>query len=795
MEKTLRIDLMPPCGQSREAMRCVNLMPAPDGESLCPAPLPAPADIPAGWRPLAAVACAGVSRNLAVRGLSVGIVSRGRVDRPLVLDAAPECVTQCGQYLYIMTSLSSWQLRIDPDLGLTRVNAAGPSMPLLSAVAETPAHMRVQPVALSRDYAADERLLPADSSRITRAVCEAYEEIDREVRAAGMFWHPVVAYVRALDINGREVLATEPRVLCHPSGLEAPDSIVFGSRDGAVTSAATVDVPRWSLRAEFPAVAPGSSTVAAYEVVCSPMLYTADLSREPVVSRPRRADSDSFCSVSFIPTRVTPPVRFGTGAVLSRLVGRLPALASAALRVSASATASQCSVPPLPASSVVAEVKSLEAVERTSPAARSYARAMFAAPHSFRAAKVARSGSCILWADITVDRFCGWDPRHLATSFSPTPWHGCVEVRFADGSSRVAACDAADHCPAALSPLLSYPAPDAVSMTVTISSGGVTRRRVFPLTADPSGTRAVYIDPSLKPVSPSDALEAYAVPAENPAAVTFPSCIAAADADSPLCLLGSATLAADSINALMPMPTGQSSWDYGRTRFYVFSSGGILMVNADTSRNSLSLSLLDSRVVDTPQAVTLCEEGVAAVASGDVVVLAGSKVSRIADIPSTRALVWVHSHHELWCLGDTFTKVLCMDRGRRVYEMSTVFVPSQAVPGYVVRASDGTVCVAGHASATPVDILWQGTVDLGREVRGSVMVRADIGGTFDSLAVDLRREVAGRTAPAPELLMSAAGQLVAPLARRVWLSPLRRLNVSISATGSDIALASITVKT
>lgn len=236
------------------------------------------------------------------------------------------------------------------------------------------------------------------------------------------------------------------------------------------------------------------------------------------------------------------------------------------------------------------------------------------------------------------------------------------------------------------------------------------------------------------------------------------------------------------------MHTGQSSWDYGRTRFYAFSSAGIHSLSTDVTRKTLSLSLLDSRVVAGSRAAAVCEEGVAAVASGDIVMMSGSKVSRIADIPGTKALVWVHSHHELWCIGDNFTKVMSFDHDKAVYELSELYDPERSGSGYLTRASDGVCCTAGHGSGCEVDFEWRGVLDLGRTVKGLSGVALYAGGDFASLRLDVSRESMGMVAPRPEVGLSLSGSLAAPVVKRIWHAPLRRLDVHLTGRATDCRL-------
>lgn len=771
--------------------KCVNLMPGADG-ALVPAGAPVQAPVPAGWSPLTKISRGGYEHLLVSSGTSVGFVNRGKVENPVQLDGNPQCVEQVGDYIIVMSDTRAHTLRVSDNLQLQEVDD-NPAMPILTARAEPSAHYTVPPILLGREYAPVEALSASDTSRLRSAAIEAYESIDREVRASGMFWHPVIAYVRALDINGREIVATEPRVLCHPAGQQWDESLVFSSADSRTTGAVGIEVARWSMHMIFPDAGANASSVATYEVVCSPMLYAADPSLTPFVDRPRRADNDAFCSLTFQRSAVAAPSRTGTSRAIYRLLGGIDRIGRVCISHPAATCGAEIEVSSAETATVAEQLKELGRAISGEYAPEPYSKVMFRAPHSFAARHSAQSGSCLMWGDLRVNRFRGWDIDQYAVCHSSAPWHGCVEVEFADGSNCVTTADRISGCPVALSPVVSYPSPDAVRITFTLSSGGIVKKASFPLTPDPSGKRSVYVESSLKPYAPAPTEAPYVVATSRTVVLEFPGYLAAADAASPLRLISAAGLASGEVRGVTAMHSSQSSWDYGRTRFYAFSPAGIHSLSVDISRGTLSLSLLDGRVVAHRRATASCEDGVAAVASGDIVLMSGSRVSRIADIPGTEALVWVHSHHELWCIGRGFTRIICFDNEKATYDLDINFDPESSKAGYLKKDDDACIFLAGHAGGEGVKGLWEADVQLERKVFGPVTLEAGASGVFDRLAIDISRLSLGTVAPSAELRLEMRGELTSAVRRRMWLMPCSSLRIRLETEGVAYRLSGIKI--
>ena len=334
------------------------------------------------------------------------------------------------------------------------------------------------------------------------------------------------------------------------------------------------------------------------------------------------------------------------------------------------------------------------------------------------------------------------------------------------------------------------PAPDAVSITIGVrTAGGLGSTGTFALVPDPSGQRSVYVAPGAKPFSLGNTSPQFAVPEAKPAQVSLAGYIALARTSMPQRLLCARHAGVGRILALHAALAAQSAWDYGRSRFHIFADTGLYSLKADTGRRSLSATPVDSRVLDSPQALADTDDGLAASLSGDIVLLSGNTCRTLMHLPGVSGMAYAHSHHELWCITSATTEVLCADYGYARYTMTQTLDPTATVnnPGgdALITDTGGNVRRADHSEpVTAVDIEWSGGISLSRLARGIAAMRADITGTFSPLTIAVHRRTITRICPAPELQLTVDGPLRSPIGRRFMHIPMREVQIRITATAS-----------
>ena len=683
--------------------------------------------LPSGWQPFAAIA----GNYLLTRGLDIAVATpAGKLSAPVTLPAAPLCAAIAGTTLIIMTPAGPSSYTLNPDTpALTPL--AAPSATTLGIIARSAAPVSVD--------------LPAvKTSQIPSAVIQAIYRLDDAVSAEGLQWQPVIAYITATTPTGNPIITTEPKLITAPDGIEFSGNIPLHSNDGDTTLATTLETPAWQLIVIGDNDLRAACPDAAITLNVATILPRFDLSRTPAVIPRRRADDSAFCTVTLAPSRFSAAARPGPG--------RQAAIASAI------ATFDSSGVP------------------KSTP--RSYTSVMLSPPHSFIARHAAVAPGIVLWSDPTVSRALPPCASTFAAATGSVAWHAAVKVTFADGSSLVTATEGLDNAPLSFGPILSYPAPDAVSIHIIVkATGHPVRSGTFPLSPDPSRRRAIYIHSTLTPFTLPDTPAAYTIPAQQPAAVHFPGTIAAAPASAPLAPASLATLPA--INALAAPTASQTAWDYGRSRFYAFTASGIHLLNVDLTKPRISTSAIDRRVVAAPCAVACCDDNIAAIASSAVISISGARTSYIADAGTATALAWSSAHRELWLISADSTYIISPTT-THTYNLSDIFIPA-ATAGNLLLDPQGYCRLPDHNDAPgTVDIALTTSVTLPQPLINPGRLTVDAHGRFTPLTITVTRH----GAPAPDTTVTLRGPLRSPVTRTLILPPSRRYTIALTATAS-----------
>lgn len=618
----------------------------PTHSTLVPAQPPSSRLCPEGWEPFAGVKIAGSHLLLLKKGSSIGVLSGIAVPYAVDLESEPLhavavapgvlLVATAGGVVIVDIEPSSGRLSVRPDF-----NACLPAVRGVSAgnVYSTPRAVKVDVASV-----ASARLTDAEARRLASSAVDALSAIESSSASAGVCCHPALACVRAYDANGMLLFATEPVVLSRPDGLQLPATIPFNaSADSAYAEAEAVAAPVWQPVLEMPsallAALPAGTVV---EVLMSEPLDTLRMADAPEVS-PRRRPADPLATVTFHPSRHD-----------------AAAVADAPMRVVWSSRR--------PSESQQIEVKGTGTAVSTAIG--------HDAPTILTAGSSAIASSVVVWGAPAMRRIAppGAECYAVGCDDAAGPWHAYTAVDFADGSSQVTVSEGLSSPPAVFSPILSYPSADAIALTITVSSGTEVRTGRFPLV--PCGQRGVWLHSSLRPFALPDAADAFVLPVASPRLKECPSFVAVAASSSPLAPFAMLSPADVDICAVAPAVASQSPWDFGRSRFYVFTTGGIYMLVADPRRHTASMSLIDTRIVASAHACCHVDGALAAIASGDIVLIAGGRVSRIARVPTTTALAWAHADHELWCITPSGVEVVCFDDAGRKYTIPEVFTPA-----------------------------------------------------------------------------------------------------------------------
>lgn len=286
--------------------------------------------------------------------------------------------------------------------------------------------------------------------------------------------------------------------------------------------------------------------------------------------------------------------------------------------------------------------------------------------HSFTAQCATTSGSTVVWGNITPIRFNGYPLTAFAATTKDGQWRAATKITFANGDEAVVwQSSGSGGAPDMLSPFISYPAGDAVKMTIILSRpDGKVVKCVLPLTPSPDGTFAYYLHHTLTPFAIKDELVSFVMPAEKRKSLSRQNAVAVADIRSPLAVTVEATVSQGVIHALTPAVRSSSSWDFARSHLYAFSSGGIYAVSVNARRDRLSSHILDPREVSSPHGVTTSADAVIAVASGDLIAITGSRAKTLERATGFSSIGWGRVHNELWCADSSgAVSVRALDKG------------------------------------------------------------------------------------------------------------------------------------
>lgn len=640
---------------------------------------------------------------------------------------------------------------------------------------------------LSQVYDLGLQLSSADRSALFSDLCDAYRSLDRDARAAGAHLQPVIAYYRLSDASGNVIMTSPPMVLAHPEGAQCTRSVLLYSDDRRTVDPYVFSGSCWRLKARFPADAVAAARVSRFELLTTPMFHPSDFVARNCCTTVRVAGTTAFVRMNVLNSvnGITSASPLPSARNVREALARLESMARVVYAVNNpfSATESrEVALDYAPAGDADADISAVKAAFAGTVDAVNPARALMRRPNIVTGAVAAAASDVVVWGDLTVRRFAGHSPAAFAVGFTDRSWYGYSEVTFSDGSSRVFSAVGTARAPTRFNPVLSYPSPDAVSLTLAVRvSGWQTRTAVFPLAPEASGRYAIYVHPSCEAFEIESLSDTYSVPSENCRDLRFPAAVAVASASDPMEMTAVGEVSAGAVRALVPARFGQSSWDFGRCRFYACGDGGIHSVSVNASRTALSVNLVDSRPVEGCQAVAVTGEGVMAVAGGDLVGIAASRVTTLRPDTGAAMLAWNGSRRELWCV-DALGRadVACFDFGRRR------FTVSDAGLRRVLSAASGAYALTDNGCIVDISReIWPATVDVAYiRAGGAARLRRPVALLVDARAASFTGRVAlmqGRTGGVVAG-RSINGAIRSPLSLRVVSRPRLDVVVELKAT-------------
>ncbi len=769
---------------------CLNLRPAEDGRGLVPVGMPQVV-APAGDVPFYEFSAAD-----GVHLLSWG---RGKVwldgtTAVAELDAKPLAALYDGaDTLYLMTAqgplLYSWPALEPAGTGelpaCTLAACAGPVSPSVT----------VPPRQLAEDYRRTAALKASDARGLASDLEDALYVLAEEARVQRCMTQPALARYKLLDSGGRVLFTSAPLLLGTSQNYQGVRLAVDSQ---GVAAGYTLSAATWRMQLTVPQGMP--ARVRSVQLCVTPQLHPAAWWKD--ASATLVHGYTSAASTVVVQPQIAPAAvvagRYGAAeATVAAIAARMDALEQVVATVPA--TAGTIELPWGGEDAAKDESAAVEAAMGCGVEAVAAREARLRAPHVFTARCAARVADTVMWGDVEALRYRGYPVQMLAAELSAgQPWTAFVAVDFVDGGRTVWTGSGSGGAPSMLCPLLSYPSPDAVRISIGITAGGTARYGSYELTPLASGLGAVYVHPSAAPFELPQA--AYSVPQPVEAACRYSGTVVAADAAAPLVPLASRDACGGRVLRLLPAAGSTAAWDFGRTRFLAFGHGGIWSVALGSGRDSLAVGRIDSRRVERAAAVAPVAGGeVYAVAGGDLVRLAGTRLTTVLRSCGFRDIAWIAPFAELIASGEAGEEasVLCAAcRKLRSYRRSLVPLGLLAGEHGAYAATASGVMALHREEAVPMAVGWamRAAPEPARCARGlplrSLRLMAAGSGLHLKLGVAAASSLAAE--PVATASVDIRGRLSTPHELRLLMRPATEAHISVEGSaGPDFILEGI----
>lgn len=653
---------------------------------------------------LARTAARPVARYNGTHSASVTIYADGcrllwQPDRPAgiapaefaVLKAEPTAVLLTGEKeMTVATSEGLYRITF-PDSGAPKCSNCAGSYPAVwfEEYSEQTLTQDLGEARLSGDYSSRTGSLnAADSARLTADVLAAYTALSDKARAGGLCMQPVMMRWRLADADGKTLLTGAP--------------VLAGPKEGAggcIEFHATMADSPWSRQATQISsavyrlrvrTAVGTTADAAR---CRKLIVEATLPLHPL-------DPSAQC-----PTRISRSADGSKTTLSFRLPGSSAGMADApALRNSlvrglipnvgelfhtiaeidnpfSSSKSVELRAEDFPAADTAEACRTMASVAGRRPEKAAKAEALNSAPHSFGAMAGAVSGDTVMWGGIRPFRFGGFCPQTCFRDFTGDgTWYATATVSFADGKSVTVAENIGSGRPERVRPVLWYPAPDAVAMTLCIVADGQVTQAEFPLTTTADGRGAAWVAEGAKPVAWYDvAYDTSSAPSATPpfsvAVNPIAGAVTTARLGLPEAAIGLHTVTAGNIVALHPAPSGNSAFGYAYRRFIIFCSAETLMATTSANGTLRSVDYFDYRALASADHVTPTTDSqspLLAVLGGDLTAIGRRRCVTLVRGFGAHSLGWDARSSKLWAAGDAGgTTVLSAD-ATALHTLSTV---------------------------------------------------------------------------------------------------------------------------
>lgn len=632
---------------------------------------------------------------------------------------------------------------------------------------------RTQAMTLTGDYTHwAGPLAAADSARISAAMAGARREARARAEAAGMLCRPALVWYTLHDDRGGLLHRSVPKLIAPAdpgASLTANVGLTSGNGYNQMPEL-EVMVTAWRLRLTVPQEV---SSAALLRLHCAPLPDTLPKDTRVIASFGAHDAASAQLTLRF-------PETASSAEAAARRVDKLYDGAVTLLTL------------PAPFTGAAAVVKAGgPGVVSADTAPASGLAGECSPPHAFSSGVSAAAGDLMVYGDITPLRALPAGVLWLAAAKeAAVAWTAVTRVtlRHPGGGEEVLSVSQSGTggCPVALSPLIVYPHPAAVRMEIGVAGSDGSRRGVtLDLTPTPGGCAACHVEPGLEPVALVD-IGTLPTPLVRRTELRHPGALLVAEAGAPRLPTGALEALEGTVTAVAQAGPATSSLDFGRRHLHVFTTSGIYLIAARET-GALAARRLDVRAVASQALVAPSPEGNYAVASDELLLVGGAKVTRIDSAPGCVALGREPRRGTLLMLFSCGTLTARYPSGG----VSAIIPPPDlsgfmTLPGHLIgiKADDTfgyDFSDADSDEVMPVDVMLR--LELPAATPGPRRLPSAIEWGISSPSADLNLMLDGSNGGVPVRVMAArvAGALTLPPRVRVLPGrPLARQWVSVS---------------
>lgn len=716
------------------------------------------------------------------------------------------CVNTSGPMLTAMCADGVFSARYDcGSQSWTTLKAN--AFPSLSLIADTlaDASSTVASRKMAFEYTVGQNHLSSlDVRNLTSDLRDAYSGIYSQAVGAAAFCAPVLCRYRLIGASGETLFTSAPVLLAPADSCRISEPVIIRSTDRYHTEPFTLSTPLWRLR--LASAEPVDKSVAQFisriEILASPQFHPFDPQADATfnVIPPRNSSDFIRASLPGAARSISAGNQAIASARLRQAIAVMPQIESVIAVINSPFGDLPLDIIPdlqMPARDLVAECHAIEKAMNDKPMQADPELVMISEPHRFTAQCCAAASGMTLYGGLSALRFDGYTAESLAAAVDGDgPWHAAVAVQFASGDEQVVAISQGLRgAPLSFNPVLTYPAPDATSISITVSRGGVVRHGTFNLSPDASRRHAVFIHSSLQPFELPDRLTAFVPPAARIFKHHLPSAIALAPS-TPFGFMRPAivsSLGDAQIIALKPAFKSASGLDFSKQHFIAFTASGIFRLRASrASPARIEAQLIDSSVLSSPDAVTIAGSQLIAILSDKLVSISSNSVTTLADNFHADTLAYSPHFDEVWASsgsGSTVYSIDCMALYTRDESLqASAFESLACCDGRIVdlaceQPRDRTFI--NYVCRTGISNYHSRIKSFAIDMYASAL---------DNGEISLSRLNHDTPEPIPSLSLKVDGAIKLPLRRSIAALPARKAEISVQGRASaDTIISSVSI--